>query len=154
MANRTAPYPAYNYLVDLKGRDPSQATGGFSDVAGLKTELHISEYRDGNDKKANYVHKYSGMHTTGDVTLKRGVVDTSDLWDWITIVRTNGSSDKHRDVTITLRDEANNPVQVFKLKNCVPKGYTGPTLSGKGAGDVAIEELVLAPETIEISKPK
>jgi phage tail-like protein len=151
MANRTAPYPSYNYLVDLKGsRDPEKPLGGFSDLAGLKTELHISEYRDGNDV-ATYVRKYSGMHTTADVTLKRGVVDTSDLWAWITDARTNGSS-AQRDVTITLRDEANNPVQVFKLYNVTPKGYTGPTLSGKGAGDIAIEELVLAPETIEISQ--
>jgi phage tail-like protein len=153
MPNRTAPYPAYNYLVDLKGpRDPEKPLGGFSDLAGLKTELHISEYRDGNDSTANYVHKYAGMHTTAAVTLKRGVVDTSDLWDWIDDARTNGSSAR-RDVTITLRDEANQPVQVYKLYNVTPKGYTGPTLSGKGAGDVAIEELVLAPETVEITKP-
>ena len=149
MPNRTAPYPSYSYLVDLKGpRDPEKPLGGFSDVAGIKTELHLSEYRDGNDK-VNYVHKYCGMHTSADVTLKRGVVDTSDLWDWITDARTNGSS-AQRDVTITLRDEANNPVQIFKLWAVTPKGYTGPTLSGKGAGDIAIEELVLAPESIDI----
>lgn len=149
MPNRTAPYPSYSYLVDLKGpRDPEKPLGGFSDVAGIKTELHLSEYRDGNDK-ANYVHKYCGMHTSADVTLKRGVVDTSDLWAWITDARTNGSS-AQRDVTITLRDEANNPVQIFKLWAVTPKGYTGPTLSGKGAGDIAIEELVLAPESIDI----
>lgn len=149
MPNRTAPYPSYSYLVDLKGpRDPEKPLGGFSDVAGIKTELHLSEYRDGNDK-VNYVHKFCGMHTSADVTLKRGVVDTSDLWDWITDARTNGSS-AQRDVTITLRDEANNPVQIFKLWAVTPKGYTGPTLSGKGAGDIAIEELVLAPESIDI----
>jgi phage tail-like protein len=116
----------------------------------MKTELHIAEYRDGNDS-ANFVHKYCGLHTSGDVTLKRGVVDTSDLWDWITDARTNGSS-AQRDVTITLRDEANNPVQVFKLYAVTPKGYTGPTLTGK-SGEIAIEELVLAPETIEITQP-
>jgi len=151
MPNRTAPYPSYNYLVDLKGsRDPEKPLGGFSDLAGMKTELHIAEYRDGNDS-ANFVHKYCGLHTTGDVTLKRGVVDTSDLWAWITDARTNGSS-AQRDVTITLRDEANNPVQVFKLYAVTPKGYTGPTLTGK-SGEIAIEELVLAPETIEITQP-
>ncbi len=79
------------------------------------------------------VHKYSGMHTTADVTLKRGVVDTSDLWAWITDARTNGSS-AQRDVTITLRDEAGNSVQVFKLYSVTPKGYTGPSLVGKAAG--------------------
>jgi|SRR5271163_734950 len=153
---RTAPYPAYNYLVNLNlpngAPKQTEPLGGFSELSGMKTELHISEYRDGNDK-ANYVHKYSGMHTTGDITLKRGVVDTSYLWAWITNARTNGPSAQQAGVTITLRDEANNPVQIYKLTNVTPKGYTGPGLSGKGAGDLAIEELVLAAETIEITKP-
>jgi phage tail-like protein len=150
MPTRSLPYPSYNYIVDLKGsRDPDKPLGGFSDIAGLKTEIHISEYRDGNDK-ANHVHKLAGMHTVGDVTLKRGLVDSSDLWDWITDARNNGVS-AQRDVTITMRDEANNPVQIYKLFAVTPKGYTGPTLSGKGTGDLAIEELVLAPEGFEIS---
>jgi phage tail-like protein len=152
MAERKVPYPAYNYLICIQkyGRPPDQPLGGFSEVSGLKTELHISEYRDGNDP-ANYVHKYSGMHTTADVTLKRGVVDTSDMWAWITDARTNGAS-AQQDVTITLRDEANKDVQKFKLYNVTPKGYTAPALNGKGTGDLAIEELVLAAETIEITK--
>src|SRR5580704_7726600 len=147
--SRTVPYPNYNYLVDLKGRNPDKPLGGFSEVAGIKTELHLSEYRDGNDKKP-HVHKYAGMHTCADVTLKRGVVDSSDLWDWITAARTTGA-DAQRDVTITLRDEANNPVQIFKLYCVTPKGYTTPPLKGAGTGDLAIEELVLAPEDIEIT---
>jgi len=152
MANRTVPYPAYNYLVSIQkyGRAPDQPLGGFSEVSAMKTELHLSEYRDGNDA-ANYVHKYCGMHTTADVTLKRGVVDSSDMWAWITDARTNGASAR-QDVTITLRDEANNPVQVFKLYNVTPKGYTAPALNGKGTGDLAIEELVLAAETIEVTQ--
>ena len=151
MPTRVAPYPSYNFIVDIGSRDPNKPLGGFSDVSGLKTELHISEYRDGNDPKP-HVHKYSGVHTVSDVSLKRGVVDSSDFWDWISNARTNGVS-AQRDVTITLRDEASNPVQIFKLYNVLPKGYVVPTLSAKGTGDLAIEELVLAAEGLEISKP-
>jgi phage tail-like protein len=152
MPSRTAPYPSYNFLVDLKGsRDPEKPLGGFSDVAGLKSELHIAEYRDGNDKYPR-VHKIPGMHTVGDITLKRGLVDSSDYWAWVTDARNNGVS-AQRDVTITLRDEASQPVQIYKLYNVLPKGYTGPTLSGKGTGDLAIEELVLAAEGFEIQEP-
>jgi phage tail-like protein len=150
MSDRKDPYPSYNYLVDLKsGRNPAMPLGGFSDVSGLKTEIHISEYRDGNDV-ALHVHKYAGMHTVGDVTLKRGLVNSSDLWDWISSARVNGLNAR-RDVTITLRDEASNPVQVYKLLSATPKGYNGPTLSGKGTGDLAMEELVLAVEGFEIT---
>jgi phage tail-like protein len=149
--SRIGPYPAYNYLVNVNGRDPTAALGGFSEVAGLKTEVHIAEYRDGNDVLA-HVHKYPGMHTVGDVTLKRGLVDTSDLWEWMSQARINDPKGR-RDVTITLRDEVNTPVQVYKLYAAIPKSLTGPPLNGKGTGDLAIEELVLAVEGFEISQP-
>jgi phage tail-like protein len=150
MANRTAPLPAYNYIVDLNGpRDPNKLLGGFSDVSGLETDIHISEYRDGNETDP-HVRKIPGSHKVGDVTLKRGVVDSSDLWDWITDARTNGVA-AQRDVVITLRDEAANPVQQWKLRNVIPMKYTGPTLAGKGGGDVAMEELVLSAEGYEIA---
>ena len=150
MANRTAPYPSYNYIVNLNGpRDPEKLLGGFSDVTGLSTEIHISEYRDGNEAQA-HVRKIPGSHKTGDVTLKRGVVDSSDLWDWVNQTQTTGIL-AQRDVVITLRDEANTPVQSWKLRSVVPMKYTGPTLSGKGGGEVAVEELVLCAEGFEIA---
>jgi phage tail-like protein len=146
---RTAPYPSYNYIVNLNGpRDPEKLLGGFSDVSGLSTEIHISEYRDGNEAES-HVRKVPGSHKVGDVTLKRGVVDSSDLWDWIYDTETTGVA-AQRDVIITLRDEAGNSVQSWKLRNVVPMKYTGPTLAGKGGGEVAMEELVLAAEAFEI----
>ncbi len=147
---RTAPYPSYNYIVNLNGpRDPEKLLGGFSDVSGLNTETHISEYRDGNEAQP-HVRKVPGSHKVGDVTLKRGVVDSSDLWAWITQTQTTGIL-AQRDVVITLRDEAGNSVQQWKLRSAVPTKYTGPTLAGKGGGEVAMEELVLAAEGFEIA---
>jgi phage tail-like protein len=150
MPDRTAPYPAYNYLIDLKGpRDPAKLLGGFSDVNGLTTETHISDYRDGNEPKA-HTRKIPGSYTVGKVTLKRGVVNSSDLWDWIQQTRVKGVA-AQRDVTITLRDEAGNPVQVYKLFNVSPSKISGPTLVAKGGGEVAMEELELTPEDIQIT---
>jgi phage tail-like protein len=149
MASRTAPLPAYNYTVDIGGRDPHKLLGGFSDVSGLETDIHISEYRDGNEP-APHVRKIPGSHKVGDVTLKRGVVDTSDLWAWITATRTTGVA-AQRDVVITMLDESGKPMQQWKLRAVVPMKYTGPTLAGKGGGEVAVEELVLAAEAYEIS---
>jgi phage tail-like protein len=150
MTDRKAPLPAYNFLVDWGGpRLPTKLLGGFSDVSGLETDIHISEYRDGNET-APHVRKIPGSHKVGDVTLKRGVVDSSDLWAWITAARTIGVL-AQRDVVITLCNEAGAPVQQWKLHNVIPMKYTGPTLAGKGGGDVAMEELVLAAEGYEIS---
>jgi phage tail-like protein len=72
-----------------------------------------------------------------------------DLWQWIQDARTNGV-DARKDVTITLRDEAQQPVQSWKLRGVVPLKYTGPTLAAKG-GDIAMEELVLSCQAFEIA---
>lgn len=149
MADRFTPYGAFNFLVNLNGPIAAdQPLGGFSDVSGINTEMTVSEYRAGNDRE-NHVRKVPGVHKVGDVTLKRGIVNSHDLWDWINDVRQNGIN-AQREVVITLRDEAGNPVQSWKLRGVIPLKYTGPTLAAKGGGDVAMEELVLSSQALDL----
>lgn len=142
---RQVPYGAFNFVVNFAG---SEVFGGFSDVSGLGTEMTVAEYRYGNDRE-NHVRKVPGVYKSGDVTLKRGVIDSGSLWQWIREVRTTGVG-AQRDVSITLLDEARNPVQTWMLRNTIPLKYTGPTLAAKGGGDVAMEELVLSTEALEL----
>jgi hypothetical protein len=37
------------------------------------------------------------------------------------------------------------------LHGVIPMKYTGPTLAGKGGGDVAMEELVLSAEALSMA---
>ncbi len=141
MIPRDTPYGAFNFQVDLGGG----VAAGFSDVSGLVTEMTAAEYRNGNDPE-NHVRKIPGVHKVGDVTLKRGLVGSRDLFDWINLTRTEGYKAK-RTVTIHLMDEARNgPVATWRLQGVMPLKFTGPTLAGKGGGDVAMEELVLSCE--------
>jgi len=145
MAERTHPYGAFNFLVNIDG---GEMLGGFSDVSGLGTEITIAEYRNGNERE-NHVRKVPGIHKVSDITLKRGVIDSKSLWDWITQTRTEGVA-AQKNVVVTLLDEARNAVQNWKLRGVVPMKYSGPTLAAKGGGDVAMEELVLSAEAIEL----
>ena len=154
MANsRTAPYPAYNYTVSFVNLDgvpkPDDLLGGFSDVSGLSTEIHISEYRNGNESESA-VRKVPGSYKVGDVTLKRGVVNTIPMFNWHLQTRKYGIA-AQRDVVITMQDESGSPVQKWTLRRAVPMKYTGPTLAGKGGGEVAMEELVLSAEGFEVA---
>lgn len=148
MAERDVPYSAFNFLVSFDGDD--SFFGGFSDVSGIGTELTVAEYRNGNDTE-NHVRKVPGVHKVSDVTLKRGIINSKKLFDWIGDVRTKGPSAKKKSVTITLRDESHKPVQAWVLQGVMPMKYTGPTLAGKGGGDVAMEELVLSAEGLELT---
>ncbi|MDM0011734.1 phage tail protein [Variovorax sp. J22P168] len=145
MANRTTPYGAFNFVVNFDG---GETFGGFSDVSGIGTELTIAEYRNGNDRE-NHVRKVGGVHKVSDVTLKRGIVNSISLFQWIKDSRTKGP-DAKKSITILLLDESQKPVQTWVLRGVLPMKYTGPTLAAKGGGDVAMEELVLSSEALEM----
>jgi phage tail-like protein len=134
MADRNVPYGAFNFIVSFDGAE-LQPFAGFSDVSGLGSEIKIAEYRNGNEKE-NHVRKVPGTHS-------------KTLWDWIKQTRTSGPA-AQKTVTITLLDEAQAPVQSWVLRGVVPSKYTGPTLAGKGGGDVAMEELVLSAQALEV----
>ncbi len=146
MADRTTPYGAFNFIVNFDG---GEIFGGFSDVSGIGTEVTVAEYRYGNDKE-NHVRKVAGVHKVSDVTLKRGILNSKTLFDWIGATRINGPA-AQKSVTITLLDESQKPVQAWVLRGAIPMKYTGPTLAAKGGGDVAMEEVVLSAEAMELA---
>jgi phage tail-like protein len=149
---RDNPYGAFNFIVSLGGTqgDGAEGTiiGGFSDASGLGVDVNYAEYRNGNEK-FNTARKVPNTHKLDDVTLKRGLVGSDDLFIWIKTVR-DGTADP-RQVTIMLMDEARNTVATFRLRNAQPKKWSGPTLAAKGGTDVAMEELHLVHEGIEYS---
>lgn len=145
---RERPYSQFNFLVDLGTGNTNSPQAGFQEVSGLGLEITIAEYRNGNEKD-NAPRKITGTYKVPDITLKRGVIGSLDLYEWLNQVR-NGSQEQLRTVTIQLQNEDHSAVvQTWKLLNARPMKYTGPSLTGKGT-DVAIEELVIASERIEI----
>ena len=145
MPGRNSPYGAFNFVVNFDG---GEIFGGFSDVSGIGTEMAIAEYRNGNENE-NHVRKVGGIHKVSDVTLKRGIVNSITLFQWVKAARTQGPGAK-RSVSILLLDEAQKPVQSWILRGVLPMKYTGATLAAKGGGDVAMEELVLSSEGLEM----
>ncbi len=146
------PYGAFNFRVtaDPFNNDNSKIQGGFQEISGLNTEVTVAEYRYGTDPE-NHVRKINGIFKSGDVTLKRGVVGANTFFTWLNAVRT-GDQTAPTTVTIDLKDETGlNTVMTWKLYNARPIKYTGPTLNAKGGTDVAIEELVLACEKVDVS---
>ena len=148
---RENPYGAFNFIVALGDAQGDGAEGsiigGFSDVSGLGVDVSYSDYRNGNEK-FNTARKIPNTHKNGDVTLKRGVVGSDDLFAWVKGVR-DGTADP-RSVTITMLDEARSPVVTFTLRNAQISKWNGPTLAAKGGGEVAMEEVVLVHEGLEM----
>jgi len=144
---RQLPYGNFNFRVLI---DNDEVVGGFSDVSGLNAEVNIAEYRAGNFAE-NHAMKIPGVHKFENVTLKRGVVDSAAIWEWMQETWTTGPEAK-RDVRVEMLDEAHNGVQQWVLKGAVPMKYTGPTLAGIGGSDVAVEEIQLSYDKMEFAQ--
>jgi phage tail-like protein len=145
---RDRPYVQFNFLVNLGDGVTNTPQAGFQEISGIGMEVSIAEYRPGN-YAFNNVIKTAGLNKAMDVTMKRGVIGSLDLYKWLDDVR-NGSTNGLRTVTIELKNEdRSNTVQTWRLINArIIKHVSGP-LNAKGT-DVAMEELVLSYERLEM----
>jgi phage tail-like protein len=145
---RDRPYGQFNFLVDLKGDGDTQSVdAGFQECSNLGMEVTVAEYRAGNAKE-NGVMKVTLLNKATDVTLKRGVMGSSTLYDWLNAIR-NGDQNALRTVRIHLMSEDHTETVATwsMLRARIIKYVTGP-FSAKGT-DVAMEELTLAYERLE-----
>ena len=145
---RDHPYGEFNFLVDLGTGDTDGLEAGFQECSAIGMEVAVAEYRNGNDKQ-NSVRKLTGLNKALDVTLKRGVIGSLGLYQWLDQIR-NGDQKAFRTVTIQLQNEDHTGiVQTWKLLRARIVKHTSGPLDAKGS-DVAIEEMVLAYERLEM----
>lgn len=149
---RSTPYNAFNFRVTVdRFGDAGSFQAGFQEISGIGNEITIAEYRNGNEP-LNHVRKITGMNKATDVTLKRGVIGSLNIFNWVKETREGTLSGTPRPtVKIELMNEAHTQaVMTFLLVNAVPMKYTAATLNAKGGTDVAVEELVLACEDLVV----
>jgi phage tail-like protein len=145
---RERPYAQFNFLVDLGDGVTEGPQAGFQECSSIGMSVDVVEYRNGNDKE-NAVRKLTGLGRYPDVTLRRGVIGSLDLYQWLNDIR-NGSVNAIRTVTVQLQNEEHSSVvQEWKLLRArIIKHTSGPF--NAMCSDVAMEELTLAYERLEI----
>lgn len=144
---RDRPYVQFNFLVDLGTGNTDGPEAGFQEVSGIGMEVTLSEYRNGNERE-NSVRKITGLNKVADVTFKRGVIGSLNLYKWLDEIR-NGNQAALRTVTVQLQSEDHQIVQTWKLIRARITKHTSGPFSAKGT-DVAIEEMVIAYERLEM----
>jgi phage tail-like protein len=145
---RERPYAQFNFLVDLGTSNTAGPEAGFQECSEIGMTVDVIEYRNGNEKENN-VRKLPGLTRVSDVTLKRGIIGSLELYDWLDQIR-NGDAAANRTVLIHLQNEDRSEVvQTWKLLRArIVKHVSGP-LNAKG-NDVALEEITLAYERLEL----
>ena len=145
---RERPYAQFNFRVDLGTGATDGPQAGFQDCSEIGMSVDVIEYRNGNEKE-NGVRKITGLTRYPDVTLKRGIIGSLDLYEWLNDIR-NGNEAAYRTVTVQLMNEDHTSVvEEWKLLRArIIKHVSGPLNARRS--DVAMEELTLAYERLEM----
>ena len=141
-AARRDPFKNYSFLVEIDGI----ASAAFKSVTGLAAEAEVVEYREGSDVLSSS-RKLPGRVRYPNVTLKRGITTSHDLWDWWQTVVAGPV--QRRNVAIILLDDSRTPVLRWLLRNAWIAKIEGPNLHA-GGNEVAIESVELAHESLEL----
>jgi phage tail-like protein len=145
---RERPYLNGNFQVDLGTGDAGSVRAGFAEVFLPEAGIEVVEYRNGNER-ANEPRKLIGSVGYGNLVLRRGLIGELDLYEWWNQAR-NGDASARRNVTVRLlAEDRGDVVFTWKFTNAWPTRYSSPTLSA-GGNDVAMEEIELAFERMEI----
>ncbi len=145
---RDRPYCQFNFLVDLGTGNTDGPEAGFQECSEIGMSVDVIEYRNGNEKE-NAVRKLTGLARVNDVTLRRGIIGSLNLYQWLDQIR-NGDAAGYRTVLIHLMSEDHTAtVLTWKLLRARIIKHTSGPLNAKGT-DVAMEELTLAYERLEL----
>jgi len=139
---RQDPYRNFRFRLEI---DNIQVAG-FSEVAIGATTTDVIDYREGTDPP--HVRKLSGLTKYGNITLKRGLTNSRELFDWHRLVVTGQLAGVRRNVVIVVQDEGGTDVARFVVNDAWPSKYDPSDLNAKG-NDVVVELLELVNEGIE-----
>jgi phage tail-like protein len=135
---RVDPYRNFSFLVEIDG------ITGLLRVHWLWASTDPIEYREGGETKT--VRKLPGLTKYTNVTLKWGLTDSKELYNWYRDV-VNGKIQRKNGSIILLDLEGQEKVR-WNFFEAWPSKWDGPDFNAKG-NDIAIETLELATERIE-----
>ncbi len=123
--------------------------GFFTEVSGIGSEHEVIEHKVvTEDGKGEIVMKIPGRLKWENITLKRGITSSMDIWDWRATIE-NGEVDAERyDGSITMYNQNGDPVAQWNFERAWPVKVTGPQPK-TDSNEIGVEEMVLTHERIE-----
>ncbi|MCM1565326.1 MAG: phage tail protein [Dehalobacter sp.] len=136
---RADPYRQFRFKVEIDGI--TQA--GFSECTFADTTTDVAEYREGDEPPR--FRKLSGLTKFGNITLKWGITDSMDLYNWRQQVIDTGAERARKNMSIILIDEAGADKARWNIERAWPSKYDPMDFNAKG-NDVGIETMEIVHE--------
>jgi phage tail-like protein len=141
------PLVGFHFSVEVSGK----VTGLFTEVGGLGSESDVVEHKPISGKGVDFVQKMPGRLKWGDITLKRGITATMDVWSWRQLVVDGKTVAARANGTITMFDNDGSAVAQWDFVNGWPSKVSGPSLTSDSTA-FGVEEMTIVHEGIKRTK--
>lgn len=137
------PIAVFKFWVKLEG----QVAAEFKECSGLRLERTVETIQEGglNDR----VHYLPGQTKQATITLKYGVMNTHELWQWYQQVLSNGKVER-TTISIVLHDVTGKVAKTWSLEGAFPTKWEAPSFNVE-TSQVAIETLEIAFNNVTLS---
>ena len=135
------PLVGFQFAIEVGG----MVTGYFTECGGIGSENEIAETKTVTDTGQEVVLKVPGRLKFGDVTLKRGITDNLQIWEWRQLVEEGKMSDARKNCSIIMFDRNYTPAARWDFVNAWPSTVSGPDVKSD-SNDFGVEEMVLVHE--------
>ena len=137
------PLVGFHFAVDIQGA----IKGFFTECSGLGSEHEIIEHKIVTEQGQEVVKKIPGRLKWEDITLKRGITSSMDIWDWRAEGENGNVEDARRDGSIVMFDQQLKEVARWNFERAWPLKVSGPSPKSD-SNEIGIEEMVITHEYI------
>jgi len=132
------------YGVEFQG----QIKGAFRECSGLGSSSDVVDYKASGPKGEFIMKKVPGRMTWNPITLKRGVTDAMDLWQWRKLVEQGKIDDARKNGSIVMHNLKGEEVARWNFVAAWPSKISGP-MPNANSNEIAIEEIEIVHEGYE-----
>jgi len=144
MPDREDPLVGCQFSLEIQG----VIKGYFTEVSGLGSEHEIVEHKVVDESGHDVVMKIPGRLKWSDVTLKRGITSSMDVWDWRKQVEDGDVTGARKNGSVVMYDQSYSQIARWNFTNAWPSKVSGPSLNAQN-NEFGIEEMVIVHEGIE-----
>lgn len=137
------PAAAFRYFVEVDGL----LAGSFIECTGLAARREVLEIREGGVN--THTHKLPGRVSYGTLTLKKGVMYSSDMWDWFETGAIDLKVERTSVTVFQWSSYLNLPARWYNISDVYPVSWNVTDFSAESS-TYSVDSLELAFSTIEV----
>jgi phage tail-like protein len=141
VGKRNDPLRGFRFLVEIDGI----TRAAFRECSGLDSTQDPIDYREGDEPLR--MRKLPGLNKFSNISLKRGITNDVELWEWRQKVAEGRIDEARRNGSVILLDDKGDEKARWNFVEGWPTKWAGPSLNATG-NEVAIETLDIVHEGI------